>query len=142
MDADFVYLEHTADAEFIAYGRTIEEAFVNAARATFNLMVDENKVRHVAVKDIELEGDMLDTLLYDWVSELLYLFEVEKLLFGKFEVSITNEDGLFKLKGKVYGEEIDQARHEVSLHIKAVTFHDLRVEKVNNTYEAQILLDI
>ncbi|HTX43867.1 MAG TPA: archease [Methanocella sp.] len=138
---NFVYLEHTADAEFIAYGRTIDEAFANAALAMTGLMVDPKTVSPAATKSIELSGDALDTLLYDWLSELLYVFEVDRLVFGKFEVHVKEEGGAYRLKARALGEGVD--RHpEIFLHIKAVTFHDLRFEKRNNIYEAQVLLDI
>ncbi|MCD1293974.1 archease [Methanocella sp. CWC-04] len=142
MKADFEYLEHTADAEFIAYGRTVDEAFVNAARATFNLIIDAGNVNTDVVRDVEVTDDDLDFLLHGWISELLYLLEVEKLVFGKFEASVKRSDGQYTLTGKAYGEKIDDEKHQISMHIKAVTFHDLRVEKKDNLYEAQILLDI
>jgi len=141
MEKDFEYLEHTADAEFIAYGRTVDEAFENAALATAGLMVDPRTVKPVVEKNVELSGDALDTLLYDWLSELLYIFEVDRLVFGKFQVNVTGETGAYRMNAKIYGEGVD--RHpDISMHIKAVTFHDLRFEKRNNIYEAQVLLDI
>ena len=138
---DYEYLEHTADAEFIAYGQTLEEAFVNAARATFALIIDPSKVNPAIGREVHLTSDSLDYLIYDWLSELLYLEEVDRLLFSRFEVKISNSDGEFVLNGQAYGEKI-RPEHEISLHIKAVTYHDLRVEKINNRYEIQILLDI
>jgi SHS2 domain-containing protein len=137
---DFKYLEHTADAEFIAYGQTLDEAFVNAARAMCGLVVDPVKVQSSESREISLIAGSPEDLLYDWLSELLYLSEVDYLVFSRFEAKIT-KDGEYWLQGKAYGEKI-RPGHEVSLHIKAVTYHDLRVEKRNNIYEAQVLLDI
>ncbi|HTY90972.1 MAG TPA: archease [Methanocella sp.] len=138
---DFQYIEHTADAEFIAYGRTEDEAFVNAARAMSSLIIDPANVRPEIEKSVELQSDALDTLLYDWLSELLYVFEVDRIVFSRFEAHVEQQRCTFKLKAKVFGESI--ARHpDVFMHIKAVTFHDLRFEKKDNVYEAQVLLDI
>jgi SHS2 domain-containing protein len=137
---DFKYLEHTADAEFIAYGRTVDEAFVNAARAMAGLVADPSIVRPTEAREINLTAGSLEDLLYDWLSELLYLSEVDRLVFSKFEVTIT-KNSEYSLNAKACGETISP-RHEISLHIKAVTYHDLRVERRNNVYEAQILLDI
>ena len=137
---DYRYLEHTADAEFIAYGRTLDEAFVNAARAMCALVVDPEKVKPAAVREIDIMADSLENLLYDWLSELLYLMDVELLVFSRFEVAIA-PDGQQRLTGRAYGEKAGP-QHEIALDIKAVTYHDLRVEKRNNTYEAQVLLDI
>lgn len=138
---NFEYLEHTADAEFIAYGRTIDEAFVNSALAMTNLMINPASVQPAVEKDVELTGDALDMLLYDWLSELIYIFEVDRLIFGKFEVHVTEEGGAYRLKAKAMGESLDK-HPDIFLNIKAVTFHDLRFEKRNNIYEAQVLLDI
>jgi SHS2 domain-containing protein len=137
---DFKYLEHTADAEFVAYGRTPDEASANAARAMFGLVVEPSKVRPTEVREISLTSGSLEDLLFDWLSELLYLSEVDRLVFSKFEVKITKNND-YSLNAKAYGEQVSP-RHEVFLHIKAVTYHDLRVEKRNNVYEAQVLLDI
>jgi SHS2 domain-containing protein len=137
----FIYLEHTADAEFIAYGRTVDEAFVNAALAMCSLVIDPATVRPSVEKEVELEGDALDVLLYDWLSELLYIFEVDRLVFGRFAAHVAENDGKYRLTAQAWGEGI--GRHpDISMHIKAVTYHDLRFEKTNNIYEAQVLLDI
>jgi len=125
---DFKYLEHTADAEFIAYGHTVGEAFVNAARAMANIMIDPAKVKPEVEKAVELSGDALDTLLYDWLSELLYVFEVDRIVFSRFEARVAPQGGEYRLEAKIWGEPV--ARHpDISMHIKAVTFHDLRFEK-------------
>jgi SHS2 domain-containing protein len=141
MNKDFEYIEHTADAEFIAYGRTVDEAFVNAARAMYGLVIDPSTVKPDVEKAVELTGDALDVLLYDWLSELLYIFEVDHLVFSGFQAHVTMADGGYRLKAKVMGEPV-QRHPDISMHIKAVTFHDLRFEKRNNIYEAQVLLDI
>ena len=138
---DYEYLEHTADAEFIAYGATLDEAFVNAARATFALIVDPGRVKPELDREVRLTAESLEYLLYDWLSELLYLTEVERLVFARFEVRVTGSDGSYELIGRAFGEPVHPG-HEVSLHIKAVTYHDLRVEKKNAKYEVQVLLDI
>lgn len=137
----FVYIEHTADAEFVAYGGTVDEAFANAALAMTNLMADTASVKTEVEKDVELSGDELDVLLYDWLSELLYIFEVDRLVFGKFEAHVSGEPGNYLLKAKAWGESVEK-HPDIFLGIKAVTFHDLRFEKRNNIYEAQVLLDI
>lgn len=138
---DYEYLDHTADAEFIAYGATLDEAFVNAARATFALIVDPGRVKPAVSREVHLTSESLDYLLYDWIAELLYVEEVDRLVFSRFEVRIAGREGGYVLDGRAWGEKISP-EHEISLHIKAVTYHDLRVEKKNSKYEVQVLLDI
>jgi SHS2 domain-containing protein len=138
---NFEYLKHTADAEFIAYGNTTGETFENAALALTNLMLDPKTIAPEIEKEVDLSGEALDMLLFDWLSELLYIFEVDRLVFGKFKIEISGETGAYTLKAKAFGEGVNK-HPDIFLHIKAVTFHDLRFEKRNNIYEAQVLLDI
>ena len=141
MEKKFEYLDHVADAEFIAYGSTVDEAYENSALAMISLMIDPNTVKLAVEKEVELSNDALDLLLYDWLAELLYILEVDRLIFGKFVVHVEQENNEYKLKAVAYGESLD-AHPDVYMHIKAVTFHDLRFENRNNIYEAQVLLDI
>lgn len=82
----YEYLEHTADAKFRAYGSTLEEVFENAALAMFNVMIDTEKVSVKTAKEICLSSPDLESLLVDWLSELLYTFEVDEVVFRKFHV--------------------------------------------------------
>ncbi len=141
MEKKFEYLNHVADAEFIAYGTTVDEAFENSALAMIGLMIDPATIKPLVEKEIELSNDAPDLLLFDWLEELLFILEVDRLIFGKFTVHVAHENNIYTLKATAYGESLD-AHPDVYMHIKAVTFHDLRFEKRNNIYEAQVLLDI
>jgi SHS2 domain-containing protein len=142
MREDFKYLDHVADAEFIAYGETPEEAFVNAARATFKLLVDPALVIERLARDVEVTAPDMEGLLHDWLDELLFMNEVDRLVFSRFEASIGKIGQDYVLNGRAFGENMDPARHIIDTCIKAVTYHGLRFEKAGNIYEAQVLLDI
>ncbi|WP_445474062.1 archease [Methanococcoides methylutens] len=138
----YEYLEHTADAKFKAYGKTIEEAFENAAVAMFNVMINTSKVDCAHTENIELTAPDIDDLLVDWLSELLFLFEVDFIAFGKFEVeSIEQKDGEYTLSGRASGEEIDLEKHEIDTEVKAVTYNELKVEEVPEGFMVQVTVD-
>ncbi|MGM0771824.1 MAG: archease [Halobacteriota archaeon] len=138
----YEYLEHTADAKFRAYGKTVEEAFENAAVAMFNVMINTSKVDCIHTEDIELISPEIDDLLVDWLSELLFLFEVDFMAFGKFEVtSITQENGEYKLSASASGEEIDLEKHEIDTEVKAVTYNELKVEETTEGFMVQVTVD-
>ncbi|MCK4550749.1 MAG: archease, partial [Candidatus Aenigmarchaeota archaeon] len=82
MDAvkKFEYLEHTADAKFKAYGKSLEEAFSNAALAVFNIMVDTKKVEPKIKKEIEITGKNKETILFDFIDELLFFLDAENFI--------------------------------------------------------------
>jgi SHS2 domain-containing protein len=141
-DTRFEYLEHTADAKFRAYGRTIEEVFENAALAMFNVMIATDHVRKTESKKIEITSADMDGLLVDWLSELLYLFDAEQMVFGKFEVErIKEHNGEYSLSGSASGEPIDLARHEFDTEVKAVTYNELKIEEMPNGWVVQVVVD-
>ena len=74
-----------------------------------------------------------------WLSELNYRHVTDHRLFGKFEVSVISDQIVFT---EVSGETIKPDRHTIFTEIKAVTFHDLRLEKSDNGWEAQIIFDL
>jgi SHS2 domain-containing protein len=142
MERKFEYLEHTADVKFKAYGNSLEEAFASAAEAMFNAMLDISAVSSKCEIAINLEAESLEDLLYDWLSELLYQFDANYIIFGKFEVSkIAEIDGKFLIEARVFGEQIDLAKHKFHLQVKAVTFHDMQIKRSNNHWIIQVLLD-
>ncbi|MCX9085617.1 MAG: archease [Candidatus Methanoperedens sp.] len=128
-DQKFEFLYHIADAKFKAYGKTLKEAYENAATAMFNVMIDTSGLSMSESRDVEVRSPDIQGLLVEWLSELLYLFEVDGIIFSEFKInSIEKEEDGFLLKGKASGEPIDLLRHHFDTQVKAVTFHDLEVE--------------
>jgi SHS2 domain-containing protein len=128
-DEKYEYLYHIADAKFRAYGSTLEEAFENAALALFNVMINTSGLGVCESREIEIGSPDIKRLLVEWLCELLYLFEVDGIIFSEFKIiSIEKTADGFSLKGKASGEPIDLSRHNFDTQVKAVTFHDLQVE--------------
>ena len=141
-DKGYEYLEHTADAKFRAYGTTLEEAFQNAAVAMLNVMIDTSKISDEVSEKIELTSEDLDGLLVDWLAELLYLFEVEQIVFGKFKIDdIIENDGIYSLSAIAYGEPLDLSRHNFDTEVKAVTYNSLKVEEMTDGWVVQVVVD-
>ncbi len=86
MKKRFEILDHTADIGLIVYGENLKALFENAGEAFFHLITDLRKVRRRVEKQIDIKGESLDRLMVDWLSELLYLHDVESLLFKGFKV--------------------------------------------------------
>ncbi len=137
------YLEDvaTADAAFEAEGRDLEELFRDAAIATFEVMVDMKTVKPRITKEIELKNESIDGLLFDWLSELVYLKDAEAILFSKFDVTIKKNDG-YELKAAVSGDAIDQEKHSLRSDVKAVTYHMFEIRKTGNKWTTRVILDI
>jgi SHS2 domain-containing protein len=138
MEKGFDILDHTADIGIIAYGVDLKQTFANAATGLFSLITDLDKVVEVTYRDIELTAPDMESLLVDWLNELVYIFDVENMLFKRFDISQLDQNWL---KARVYGEKVDAARHEIKLGVKAATYHMLQIVS-NNGYQARVIFDI
>ncbi len=143
----FEYLEHTADVKFRAWGRSLEEAFENAALAMLGAMIDPSTVRADETWPVDIESESLEDLLYEWLSEILYLFEVELAVFSKFEVALEEAEDGWRLSGRIGGERVDPERHFFETEVKAVTLHQFEIKKDageggDEIWTAQVVLDV
>lgn len=136
----FEYLEHTADVKFRAYGKTPEELLSNAAIALFSSMTDISKVNVDETWKVELAAPDIEQLAYDWLSEIVFLFETESAVFSTFDVKLKKNEE-WKLQAEIGGERIDLARHAFDNEVKAVTLHEFEVKK-NDIWCLQVVLDV
>ena len=134
--ARFEELDHTADVGIRAYGESVDELFANAAAGMFSLITDLDKVNPVGEYEVRLEARDLKSLLFDFLSELLYVHETEKVLLSEFDVKVT----AVALDARARGERIDRARHALHLNVKAVTYHEMVVDPAKGV--AQVIFDI
>ncbi|UCF12139.1 MAG: archease [Thermoplasmatales archaeon] len=130
-------IEHTADICIKAYGKTISEAFENAAIGMFDIITDKSNIDAVGQYDIQLKAPDLEQLLVDWLSELLFLNSAKALVFGTFNVTVKNN----YLSAQVLGEKFESSKHKKGVEIKAVTYHMLEVNN-KKPYYVQVLFDI
>ena len=139
------YLEEigTADIAFEATGRDLPELFRDAADATMNVMIDNiNAIQPAETRQIELSNDKLDMLLFDFLQELIFLKDAERLLLRMREVQIGQRDEDYFAKATAAGELLDAERHHQRADVKAVTLHDFSVEQTDDGWKARVLLDI
>jgi len=135
----FEVLDHTADIGIVVYGEDLETLFENAGEAFFHLITDMKKVRRRVQRRIEIGKEGLERLMVDWLSELLYLHDVENLLFKEFKIESVGKDGL---RATVRGEPFQEGVHAIKTEVKAVTYHQIEVRKENGNWRAQIIFDL
>ena len=138
----FKFLEHTTDAEIEAYGKTLEEAFENAALATEETMVALSSIKSTSKTKVNVRAKDLESLLYAWLEELIALQDTEGLLFSKFACRIVKQKKYFELDASCFGEKYDPERHEQKTAIKAPTYHDMKIFQGNDGVSMRFLLDL
>ncbi|OYT54063.1 MAG: archease [Candidatus Altiarchaeales archaeon ex4484_2] len=138
---EFEFLEHTADLKFRSYGNSLSECFINCARAFTHSIADLGSIKKEKSRELKIRENELDLLLHDFLSELLFLFETENLLFSEYDIEV-EESGGYVMRASARGEEYTPGRHLLKTEIKAVTLHDLYVKKMEGKWVAQVLCDI
>ncbi|MBN1858991.1 archease [Candidatus Bipolaricaulota bacterium] len=138
----FEWLDHTSDIGVRGIGHTIEEAFTEAARGMFAMMVDLSTVRGRKRLEVGCQARSRQSLLVAWLAELLAQKDLTYSFFSSFTAEITIcEDG-WRLSGWCDGEEIDPARHRLGTEVKGITASGLRVEQVNGRWIAECIVDV
>jgi SHS2 domain-containing protein len=137
--AEFEILEHPADVGFRAYGRTREELFANCARALVSLILDPSEIVLTEEWTVNAEGSDDESMLVNWLNEVLFYVDTRRLAFGSFTVS-------FPAPGRVaciaQGERWETSRHPVRVSVKAVTYHQLRVFQSAEHWTAEVFVDV
>lgn len=129
-----------ADIAFEAESDTPSGLFVDCALALTDIMVDPATLRAAVSKDFSLTSDDLDRLLYDFLTELIIVKDVDSLLFSDYSVSVSED--CKSLTAKAKGEPIDRVRHALRNDVKAVTMHLFGVRHVGRSWKATVVLDI
>ncbi|MHC1635258.1 MAG: archease [Candidatus Methanospirareceae archaeon] len=133
------HIEHTSDVAFEAYGTTLEELFANAALATYSFMTDIEEIDEDIEKEVEVKSEDLYSLMFDWLDEILFLFESEGLILKKFDIRVDATN--FVIRGKCRGGRYDPYKHEAGIIIKAVTYNMMEIKK-NEIWRARVVLDV
>jgi SHS2 domain-containing protein len=131
--------EHTADLGLRIRAKDLNSLFVEAARALFSVIAANlDEVRPVEERPFTIQGHEAEDLLHDWLTELLFTFHVYRRLLVEFDVDIHSTG----LTATARGELIDHKRHEISLEIKAITWHGLKVVQNPDGWLAEVIVDI
>jgi len=138
----FKFLEHTADVYIEAWGTTLDEAFEQSAIAMFEVMTDTKKVKPKREYNIAITAEDEYLLLYDWLEELLFLYDTENVVFSEFSVKITHEKDTFVLEGIAKGEIFNSKKHEPRTEVKAITLSMMEIKKTATTVKVRFVLDI
>jgi SHS2 domain-containing protein len=141
MEERFRFLDHTADAKFQAFGRSLEEAFANAALATASLMWDPATVKRRVEHRVRIQGRDLEQLLLHFLQEIIYLFETKMFLLGAAEeITIAKKAGRHRLQGIFKGDD-EPGRYRVFGEVKAITYNEMKIDP-DDPITLQVVVDI
>jgi SHS2 domain-containing protein len=130
MDRGFRFHDHTADITIECWAPTLENAFEEAALASFEVILDSSTVTPTESVEIETRGYDLEELLVEWIGYLIALIDITGRFYSKFEVdNISKDVEEYVLKGRAIGETIDFDRHDTRTEVKAMTYADMKIDQ-------------
>ena len=132
----YKFLEHRADAKFQAFGKSLEEAFSNAALAMTSVMTDPIKIKSKIKHKISVKGEDKKALLYNFLEQLLILLDTEKFLLHKIRNIKINDN---KLTAELIGDKFNN-QYDIIINIKAVTYNDMFIKE--KPFIVQVVVDI
>ncbi len=137
----YEFLDHTADAKFLAYGKDLEDAFKSCALATTVIMTDIDKVEKKIEKKIEVTSNKKRSLLYDFLEELIFYLDTEGFLLAEVkELQIKKNNETYSLSATILGDSSD--KYEILTAIKAVTYSDMFIKEEPNLTTIQVVHDL
>jgi SHS2 domain-containing protein len=140
----FQFLEHTADVKIKCWANDLEQAFSQAAYALMTVITpDLEKISEKEKKLLTIKAEDIEALLYDFLSEFLFLFDVDKLVFSIINVrSIEKDKKGYELQAELYGEVFNKEIHELGTEVKAVTYSYMKIEEKKEGIVIEFVLDI
>lgn len=132
-------LKRSSDLAIKVFGKSQEELFGNSAYALFDLMTDIDNVQVQERLPLEVEGVDRDDLMVNWMRELLYLYQGSGYLLKEFRLDEVKDD---RVRGEVAGEKLDPDRHEIKREIRAVAYHQSRMERTGDQWTAQVIFEL
>ncbi|MCD6214499.1 MAG: archease [Thermodesulfobacteriota bacterium] len=135
----YEFIKHTADIGIKVYGKDKKSLFLNAAYAFFALITDLKTVTPKKEIKLEVKGQDLEDLFFNWLDELLFLFDTKG--FVGCEITIEKLEQK-KILAKIKGENFNPQKHPLNACIKAVTYHNFKVNHIDDRFQAQVIFDI
>lgn len=131
-----------ADVAFSSYGETLSQLFENSAEALISIVVDLKTVQDHLSQEIKLSNQKIDLLLFDFLNEIIFIRDTKGLIFSKFTAEIKKRKDSYELKCKMTGEKINYSKHKFYTDVKAITLHMFYLKKINEGWEARVVVDI
>jgi protein archease len=139
----FEVLEHPADVGFRAFGATAEDLFANAAMAMLSIAGDPSAAEPRCEYRIAVEGGDRESLMVDWLNEVLYWFDGKRVAFRDFCVTVEQPlASSWTIDALGRGEPREAERHRARVIVKAATYHQLKVERRGDLWVAEVYLDV
>lgn len=140
----FEYVEGITAADYAikAYGKNLNELFVNAGMGLVSTMVKAKTVGCTVKKELKLKNESIEKLLFEFLEEIIFLKDAEALMINNIKVDVKKTEKEYQLTAYLFGEELNLKKHELITDAKSITYHQYKVEKTPKGWEATFVVDV
>ena len=136
---EFEYEDHPSDIKVVAYGNTPKRVIEALMLGILNIIYDINKVENKAQKEINFEAEDIIEVIFKLGNTLLDIFYIDKFAIGDIRVKNLrrikkNNEKIWSVCVKIFGEDYDIKKHEFKKEVKAVTYNELSIKRVRKAY--------
>jgi SHS2 domain-containing protein len=139
LSLEYQIIDHTADLGIVVKAHSLKNLFINAAKAMVDIMIQGDVKVKTEVREIVIEGKDFPDLMVRWLGEILYLFYGENLIGSSIEIESLSRN---RIKSRIEFVEFNPDYYEILSEIKAVTYHRISVEKIDDTWKAMVIFDL
>ena len=142
--AGFEFLDHTADVQSHSWGKTLEEAISQLALSLMATISPNLKLISPSIeKHVQVKAEDKEALIFDFLSELLYIFDVDGFVFNSVNIEpIRQIKTHYLLNAKLEGEKFSREKHEIGTEVKAITYSFMKIEEKEERVEIYMIFDI
>ena len=137
----FEFLDHTSEAKFRAYGKTMEESFGNAALALYNIFVDTDQFETGIIKKVTADGKDLDALLFNFLEQFIILIDSENFLLHETTSVRIVKGGKWHIDCEAIGDTYSE-KYETHGGLKAITYNQMLAQQEGEQFVVQVVVDI
>jgi SHS2 domain-containing protein len=143
-EVGYKFEEHTADVQVTSWGRNLREAYEQTALSLMETITpDLAKITPKHKKELKVTAEDKEALLFDFLSEFLYIFDVEELIFSEIDIkTIEKINDEYQLYASMKGEEFDRDKHEIGTEVKAITYSFMEIKETEDKVRISIVFDI
>lgn len=139
----YEYLDHPADVQIHAWGESLKQAYEQAVVGMFGYMTDLDTVDVEDQCEVEVEGHDLDSLLFNFLDEFLFVFSTELIVSKEVEIVEFDREN-FKIRAVGRGEPFDLDKHPQGTEVKAITYSAMQImeKPEGERSEVFVIIDI
>jgi SHS2 domain-containing protein len=135
----YEYIDHTADLGIRGYGKTFLDALIHVAQGMFAAIHDLKYVDAVESRPVDITAATAEDLVVQYLSYLLYLHDAEKFITKEYQIQVNDSN---RILGTLRGERFNPDKHYILDEVKAVTYHQLQVEQIDQGWMIQVICDL